>query len=165
MEETKPTPPSAPQAAAPVKAPAPSTEKGKFCACERCDKDADVASIPRLLVKDSRVEKDEKGADKAVPFERPAVYGVCADHGAGHEKLGFKRSIEHWAAIRGHHPQVTREAPPKEKPLKVMPAIHNPKFRHYQEARFLVWGGVIGKEMTLEEYDAGVKAATEHVYR
>lgn len=161
MEETKPTPP----ARAASKPTPPSTEKGKFCACERDHGDDDVAGIPRLLVKDTKVAKDEKGADKTVPFERPAVYGVCAEHGAGDEASKFKRTAEHWAAIRGHHPQVTREEPPAEKPQKVMPAIHNPKFRHYQEARFLVWGGVVGKEMTLEEYDAGVKAATEHVYR
>jgi hypothetical protein len=76
-----------------------------------------------------------------------------------------KRTAEQWAEHRGHFPQITREAPPSDKPHKVMPAIHNPKFRHYQEARFLNWGGVVGKEMTLEEYDAGVKAALGHVYR
>lgn len=161
MEETKSTPP-APAAAKPTP---PSTEKGKFCACERCPADSGVASLPLLLVKDSRTVKGDDGKDKSVAFSRASVSGVCAEHGAGEEKFGFKRAIEHWAAIRGHHPQVTREAPPAEKPHKVMPAIHNPKFRHYQEARFLVWGGVIGKEVTLEEYDAGVKAATEHVYR
>jgi hypothetical protein len=156
MEETKPTPPD--QAAA---KPTPlSTEKGKFCACERDHGEDDVASLPRLLV------KDQKTVDgKTVRFERPERFGACSEHGAGEEKFGFKRTAEHWAAFRGHHPQVTREEAPAEKPLKVMPAIHNPKFRHYQEARFLVWGGVVGKEMTLEEYDAGVNAALAHVYR
>jgi hypothetical protein len=76
-----------------------------------------------------------------------------------------KRTAEQWAEFRGHLPQVTREAPPADKPQKVMPAIHNPEHRHYQGARFLVFGGVIGKEVTLKEYDAAVAAAKAHVYR
>jgi hypothetical protein len=47
----------------------------------------------------------------------------------------------------------------------VVPHVHNPKYRHYQEARFHNWGGIVGKELTLEEFDAGVRAATDHIYR
>lgn len=80
------------------------------------------------------------------------------------KKAGEVKTAEEWAAFRGHTPEFKRPAPPKDKPKKVMRPVHNPLFRHYQEARLLhTWP--IGKELTLAEYDAAVQAAKDHVYR
>jgi hypothetical protein len=81
------------------------------------------------------------------------------------ESVAAVKTAEEWAAQRGHFPEFSPGKPPKKYPKAVVAPVHNPKFRHYQEARFLLWGGVVGKEMTLAEYDAAVESATKHVYR
>jgi hypothetical protein len=81
------------------------------------------------------------------------------------ENVAAVKTAEEWATLRGHLPRTSPGTPPREFPKAVVPPVVNMKARHYDEARFLLWGGVVGKEMTLAEYDAAVEAATKHVFR
>jgi hypothetical protein len=77
------------------------------------------------------------------------------------------KTAEEWAELRGHFPEF-RAAPRRpDKPEAIQTPIHNPAYRLYRQA-FFVNGWVLGKEMTLAQYDAAVAHADDpnnHVFR
>jgi len=144
--------------------------------CEKCEKPS-VPARPVEFTEEFETTVDEtvdgKTTQKKVkgtrPARRPEVYGFCAEHG-GAAEAPHKKTAEEWATLRGHLPEFFPGEKPKGpdgKPNKdaIVPPVWNPNYRFYSEPRFLLWGGVIGKELTLVEYDAGTAEALNHVFR
>lgn len=80
------------------------------------------------------------------------------------------RTAEQWAEFRGHLPETKPGVPRQDRPQATVKPIHNLSTALYRGALFTSledggFGGVIGREVTLAQYDAAVKAATDHVFR
>ncbi len=84
---------------------------------------------------------------------------------APEQNVAAVKTAEEWARLRGHFPEFTPGVKPKGFPKAVVPPVHNPNYRLYTEAKFLLWGGVTGKEMTLSDYDEALKTVATHVFR
>lgn len=150
------------------------TINGLVQQCERCDE----AAVPSRAVEYSEdVEVDEVVDGKPTGAKlketrakkRAEAYGFCVKHG-GVAEAPFKKTAEEWATLRGHLPEFFPGEKPRGEDGKriataIVPPVHNKNVRYYLEPRFLLWGGVIGKELTLVEYDAGTEAAINHVFR
>lgn len=103
-------------------------------------------------------EECDDPAHPNVVSDAPRKRGMCTRHAS------VKLTAEQHAKRLGHLPAYHVDAPPADKPKKVMPRRPNPNHTHYLEAKNAN-GWPIGKELTRAEYLAGVDKAKKLIFR